>query len=147
MLTYVLSCVLTCVDPLQVGDRISDEARRAIYPELLKRLDDSSNKVGAGSGAWVEGCGDEVLGAACARTQHLTWCTAENLLNQCAFVATAGAGGCLRCSGGVCGFGGQQLLRHQQRVPCGWCGAAHGRQRRSSGRRCLPGASAGGWTG
>jgi hypothetical protein len=31
---------------MQVGDRISDEARRAIYPELLKRLDDSSNKVG-----------------------------------------------------------------------------------------------------
>lgn len=30
---------------LQVGSRISDEARRAIYPELLKRLDDSSNKV------------------------------------------------------------------------------------------------------
>jgi hypothetical protein len=30
---------------LQVGDRISDEARRAIYPELLKRLDDSNNKV------------------------------------------------------------------------------------------------------
>jgi hypothetical protein len=31
---------------LQVGDRISDESRRAIYPELLKRLDDSNNKVG-----------------------------------------------------------------------------------------------------
>lgn len=30
---------------LQVGDRLDDEARRAIYPELLKRLDDSSNKV------------------------------------------------------------------------------------------------------
>lgn len=30
---------------MQVGDGISDEARRAIYPELLKRLDDSSNKV------------------------------------------------------------------------------------------------------
>lgn len=33
------------VPVLQVGSRISDEARRAIYPELLKRLDDSSNKV------------------------------------------------------------------------------------------------------
>ncbi|WIA31178.1 hypothetical protein OEZ86_001183 [Tetradesmus obliquus] len=29
----------------QVGQRLSDEQRRAIYPELLKRLDDSSNKV------------------------------------------------------------------------------------------------------
>jgi hypothetical protein len=30
---------------VQVGQQLSDESRRAIYPELLKRLDDSSNKV------------------------------------------------------------------------------------------------------
>ncbi|KAF6256970.1 armadillo-type protein [Scenedesmus sp. NREL 46B-D3] len=29
----------------QVGQQLGDESRRAIYPELLKRLDDSSNKV------------------------------------------------------------------------------------------------------
>lgn len=43
VLAHVCKSVRLC---LQVGDRISDEARRAIYPELLKRLDDSSNKVG-----------------------------------------------------------------------------------------------------
>lgn len=30
---------------MQIGSQLSDEGRRAIYPELLKRLDDSSNKV------------------------------------------------------------------------------------------------------
>lgn len=30
-----------------VGSGLSDEQRRAVYPELLKRLDDSSNKVQA----------------------------------------------------------------------------------------------------
>ena len=30
---------------LTVGPRLSEEARRAIYPELLKRLDDSNNQV------------------------------------------------------------------------------------------------------
>ena len=30
---------------LAVGPDMSEQARRAIYPELLKRLDDSSNQV------------------------------------------------------------------------------------------------------
>jgi hypothetical protein len=29
-----------------VGPQLSHEARRALYPELVKRLDDSSNQVG-----------------------------------------------------------------------------------------------------
>eukprot|EP00775_Hariotina_reticulata_P004966 gene4966-5207_t len=37
---YVMQLLLQ-----QVGKQLNDEARRAIYPELLKRLDDSSNKV------------------------------------------------------------------------------------------------------
>eukprot|EP00878_Enallax_costatus_P026780 GHUV01028775.1.p1 GENE.GHUV01028775.1~~GHUV01028775.1.p1 ORF type:complete len:191 (+),score=54.83 GHUV01028775.1:832-1404(+) len=37
---YVMQLLLE-----QVGSQLNDEARRAIYPELLKRLDDSSNKV------------------------------------------------------------------------------------------------------
>ena len=35
---------------LLTGPRLSHEARRLIYPELLKRLDDSSNQVGFGQG-------------------------------------------------------------------------------------------------
>ena len=34
---------------LTVGPGLSEEARRAIYPELLKRLDDSNNQVIWGS--------------------------------------------------------------------------------------------------
>jgi hypothetical protein len=41
-----------CVLCLQVGQQLSEELRRAIYPELLKRLDDSSNKVGAQHWQW-----------------------------------------------------------------------------------------------
>ena len=38
---------------LLTGPQLSAEARRAIYPELLKRLDDSSNQVRGG-----RGCGE-----------------------------------------------------------------------------------------
>jgi dynein assembly factor 5 len=47
----------------QVGAALSDASRRALYPELLRRLDDSSNKVcarlggGAADGAVVCGAG------------------------------------------------------------------------------------------
>ena len=40
MACYVLEQLL-----LLVGPKLNHEARRAIYPELLKRLDDSSNPV------------------------------------------------------------------------------------------------------
>jgi hypothetical protein len=35
----------TALRVLQVGPRLSDDAKRAVYTDLLKRLDDSSNKV------------------------------------------------------------------------------------------------------
>jgi hypothetical protein len=40
-----------------VGAMLSDEQRRAVYAELLKRLDDSNNQVGRAVGwARVGGC-------------------------------------------------------------------------------------------
>jgi len=112
-----------------VGGGLADEQRRAVYVELLKRLDDSNNQV-RGGGLLSRGF-----------LRLLDWLKAHRLLlcfpgtllptdPLAASLHTTGPHSSVQCTRSLCTLPAPVLLRHQRWLPGGGVGHTHGRPRR-----------------